>query len=313
MEKKCEIKNCEAQKKGSEKKKIIKTIVFLFFVIYLVLFGLAPLKENGLFKDISLKEPTAFGSSIVGIPEKYKNLAPGDELVAEVRLYQFESNNKRDVMVDYEIQDINGKTVLKQHETVAVETQASFLKTFNLPSDMSPGRYILFSNIKNLDSSNIFSSTTSFEISKPVFGYKESNPAPFYSKNVFLIISLFLILILAGYFVLAYRRRDLAATGEEKDKKIGYEELIGAIVKNNRFFGGQKAIKLANRIKGLKVSPEGRVLKLESREIEIMVTLIDLYRISIGQSSIKIARKAIENLLYQNPKLKVPKELKPAT
>lgn len=108
------------------------------------------------------------------------------------------------------------------------------------------------------------------------------------------------------------KKQEFATIKEKNKQKIGYKELIEAVIKNNRFFGGEKAIGLANRIKGLRVSSEGKVLKLEEKGLETMINLIDLYRISIGQSSIKIARKAIQNLLYQNPKLKVPKELKPA-
>ena len=294
------------KKNEGAKKEKIKWSIAIILATYLVLFGFGSIKESG-----NLKEPAAHGSPIIEIPDKYKNIAPGDELVAEIRPIQFNSAIKNDGILDFEIQDMDGKMILKQHEKVAVETQASFLKTFSLPIDMSPGKYTLFSDIKNLDSTNIVTSTASFDISKPINGYNKSNPAPFYSKNIFLILSILLFLILAWYFILSYKKNNLSATSKIGNGKVGYKELIEAIIRNNRFFGGQKSIDLANRIKGLTVSYDGYVLKLEKREIEIMVTLIDLYRISIGQSSIKIARKSIENLLYQNPNLKVPSELMP--
>jgi len=295
------------------KKSLIKTLFIIIGIAYLVLIGPIFLNQNHQLPKNSpsllTKELITIGASILSIPEKYQNIAPGDELVVEIRLHQFKFGKKTDVILEYEIQDIEGNIILKQHETVAIQTQASFLKTFSLPLSISPGRYTVFCTIKNLNSSFLASTTASFQISKPVTGYQQSQLAWVSPKNIFIGISIIFGFLLLFLFLIIPKQK-LKEKETFIQRKPQYNDLIEAIIKHNVFFGKTKAIALANRIKGLKVSPEGRVVKLKEEGLETMINLIDLYRISIGQSSIKIAREAIRDLVTLNPRLVVPSELK---
>lgn len=268
----------------------------------------APLKDSGLFNG-GINEPISLGATTLEIPAKYKDLAPGNELIVGLRMYEFQLGGKKDIIINYEIRNEEGSIVLKQHDTVAVETQASLLKTFNLPQNLSPGRYVVSYNIQTLEGKPLTTATASFEVSKPIQGYPNSRVPPSYSKSIFIAIGSFLIFIILSFFIF-YKKRGFEFENKPSiNKQADYKDLIERIIKRNIFFGDEKSAKLANRIKGLKVSPQGNVLQLKENGPETMINLIDLYRISMGQSSLNIARMAIRDILKQNPNLKVPKEL----
>jgi len=250
------------------------------------------------------------GTTVVSIPDKYKVIAPGDEILVETILDQFRFNKKTDVVVNYEVKDQDMGSILKQHQTVAIETQASFLKTIDLPQDIPTGRYTLFNSIQNLDSTILATANTSFEVAKPSPGYSES-------KNIFIIThrSIVVLCLIAGLTILLgillmNKKKVPTSPHNIKEKNISYRDLVETIVKQNSFFGGDKSITLANEVKGLSVSQKGDVIKMCGNGLETIKSLIRLYRLSIGEGSINITRHAIRDLIIQNPKLKIPTELK---
>lgn len=65
-------------------------------------------------------------------------------MLAQIELYNLGATGRIDVSVDYMIKDSNGKDILQEHETLAVETQAKYVKEFQLPADVEFGKYILY-------------------------------------------------------------------------------------------------------------------------------------------------------------------------
>lgn len=260
---------------------------------------------------VSEKKGSALFDSVLTIPEKYKEIEPGGDLVVQLKLYNFDSPERVDVFAYYEIKDRNNNVILVAHETVAVETQASFLKTFILPEKLSHGRYTVSSKIV-YNQSDIATSAVTFDIVEPTInGGYQSAVLPFYLSPKFFVNLAFLSLVLIFIIVLVdvFLKKQKGVSQVTYQKKPGYKEVIQVIISSNKFFWGQKAIKQANRIKGLKVSEDGKVIELKQDPEFVLANLIDIYRISIGESSAKMAKIAIQPLIVNNPNLKIPQEL----
>lgn len=80
----------------------------------------------------------------VTIPSQYQKIFAGEELLASIRLVNLAGPGRVDVYLDYWIKDSEENIILKKKETVAVETQASFVRTFKVPETGAPGIYHLF-------------------------------------------------------------------------------------------------------------------------------------------------------------------------
>ena len=107
----------------------------------------------------------------VDIPDKYKKVYAGDELLANIKLINLGSAGRVDVFLDYSIADSEGNVILKKKETVAVETQANFVRTFDIREDAEPGIYHIYANIIYADGKEAVSDI-SFEImNKQTYGY----------------------------------------------------------------------------------------------------------------------------------------------
>jgi len=80
---------------------------------------------------------------LVEIPEGRTTIYPGGKLLSTIKLVNIGSAGRIDVYLDYRITDAQDNIILKKRETVAVETQTSFVRTFEIPTDLPPGIYHL--------------------------------------------------------------------------------------------------------------------------------------------------------------------------
>ncbi len=126
----------------------------------------------------------------IGIPDNYKIINPGDELLACIKLVNLGSAGRIDVFLDYWITDPWKNTILRKKETVAVETQANFVRTFDIPKDAPIGRYSLHAKITYADGKEA-DADHSFEVVK-----KQIDKRIYYG---FAILSSLIILIYIIY------------------------------------------------------------------------------------------------------------------
>jgi len=92
---------------------------------------LKPIHKKGEFFDVLLT-----------IPEKYRMLLSGEELIAEIHLINLKKIGMRSVVTEYSIEDANNKVIFSEYETLAVENEITYLKKIIPPSDIKPGTYI---------------------------------------------------------------------------------------------------------------------------------------------------------------------------
>lgn len=147
------------------------------------------------------------------IPTGYENVNPGKDLIANIIIYNLGEVGKVDANIDYIIENENGSVIATSSDTVAVETQASFAKTINIPEDTPDGKYLLYVHIayngKVAGSSTFFNVTTSFVSQR---------------DKVYILIIAFLLLILT--IVIRYLIEAKSKRPEEIIKKIGLGDIV---------------------------------------------------------------------------------------
>ena len=120
---------------------------------------------QGLITSPDLKEGTLF-DVLVMIPTQFKAIAPGDDLVANIKLINFgSSGNPVDVSVEYTVENAQGEIIMQSSQTVAVATQLSVLKTFNTNQSLPEGQYKLTVRVPSKDV--IATASDVFEVKGP--------------------------------------------------------------------------------------------------------------------------------------------------
>lgn len=99
----------------------------------------SPAESNSLF-DV-----------ILAIPEDYREISQGEDLVMSIELTNIGLDDSESQIVEGDLTHIvtnteNGDVVFIEHETVDVRTQTQFLKTLNL-QELSPGNYKVFTEL----------------------------------------------------------------------------------------------------------------------------------------------------------------------
>ena len=87
----------------------------------------------------------------VELPPEFQSVMPGDKIFANVQLSNLGSTERADVVLDYWVTMPDNSIILSSSETVAVETQANFVKTVQLPANLPPGAYALHAKITSSD------------------------------------------------------------------------------------------------------------------------------------------------------------------
>lgn len=84
----------------------------------------------------------------VEIPEKYKEVLPGGEILAQLTIYNIKRMGQVDVDVEYGLKDFSGNIIINEHETLAVEMQVSIVRNLDIPFETKPGNYVLYAIVK---------------------------------------------------------------------------------------------------------------------------------------------------------------------
>ena len=96
-----------------------------------------PVHKPGILFDVN-----------VNIPEAYRKVLPGEEVVAEIHAINIKSIGEVTVTVEYAIEDREGNIFFKEVETKVVENEVKYLKHIALPADFPLGTYMFFARVK---------------------------------------------------------------------------------------------------------------------------------------------------------------------
>jgi len=223
--------------------------------------------------------------------DQFQKVAPGESLPIAIKLLNMGGSGRVDVQITYRVGDSSRNILSEESETVAVETTASFIKQVKIPPDLKPGKYFVLAELKYPDQKAPAVTTLPFFVEYKFFGF-------FLSQ--WLILGAVILLgsssiLLINYYVNKSRR--IVVSNFDYKNVPGnlkpYYELISDIILSMRLHLGDKAISLANKLDGLKVSTNGEVLEIKKEPMEIVTLLTLAYEKNQGYHGIWISQKAL--------------------
>jgi len=79
----------------------------------------------------------------IEIPHEYQEVAPGEKIWFTSKVLNLANQGRVDIILEYSLFDERGILVSSRSETVAIETQASFVGSIGIPSEAPSGEYDL--------------------------------------------------------------------------------------------------------------------------------------------------------------------------
>jgi len=137
---------------------------FLIFVIMLLVFG--GLVSSVDFEELTEVEKSALFDIFVEIPSEYHVVDIDGDILFTLKLVNLGGAGRIDVFLEYSLINSDGDVVLDKRETVAIETQASFLREFDLEG-IPVGDYDIYAKLVYADGKEA-DSRHSFEIRRVV-------------------------------------------------------------------------------------------------------------------------------------------------
>lgn len=104
-------------------------------------------QEKEILLGIEIESKKALFDIKTEIPAKFKTLTKDEELIVEVELYNLGEIKNVDVVIEYYIKDKKGNELFFEHESLAIENRANFLKRISLPEGIKEGDYVLYTKV----------------------------------------------------------------------------------------------------------------------------------------------------------------------
>ena len=122
------------------------------------------------------------------IPSEYSVVSPGDELRAQITMFNIGAPENAKVLASYFIKDLRGNIVYDEAETLTVEKQISFVKSLKVPDDAKEGTYVAI--VEATFAGSFAVSSQFFEVSEKEIVIKQ-----LITRNIAILLFLILILI----------------------------------------------------------------------------------------------------------------------
>src|SRR4030043_771758 len=107
-----------------------KTLFIEILVLGLLLLSLAAAQENPFNLEVQ-------------IADTHKNIQAGGELWFTTKIMNLAGQQRMDITLNYNILDSQKNILASKSETLAIETQASFVGNINIPENAPEGNYEL--------------------------------------------------------------------------------------------------------------------------------------------------------------------------
>lgn len=162
----------------------------LYLVVFKIKLGQNDVRELPVSVEVTSKNPLL--DVKLSFVEESRRFRPGEDFLSKIELFNLGKTERVDITMEYVIKDQQGTIIYSGEETLAVNTQISYLKSLQLPKDIPGGTYILY--IKATYNGNIASASQWFVV------VPESNTKQWWIivlASVALGISLVYIIIMA--------------------------------------------------------------------------------------------------------------------
>lgn len=100
----------------------------------------------------------------ISLPNSYKSVSAGEEIWFTVKTVNLGSENRVDITLNYQIIGLNNEVISSKSQTLAIETQASFVGRISLPENASPGKYALKVTLNPIGASSVAQSQVTFDV-----------------------------------------------------------------------------------------------------------------------------------------------------
>lgn len=256
-----------------------RKIKFLFygFVFLVLLTGFLSAKAQ----DTPIGAEADIGTVDASQESGKNRIGAGEILPVSIKLVNFGSQKRVDVIVNYKIFDSNNNEIYSESETVAVETTAGFVKKLQLPYNIKPGTYSLMSSLIYPDQQQPAESKFFFRVERKFAGFFVSD------LILYIIVILFIILIAVAItytFTALNKRRSLVHDYTDKPKnEIIYYEILSDVISQMRLRIGNDALEIAKGIPDLEINDKnGLVVNIKKNPAKIVALLIDRYEEATG-------------------------------
>lgn len=136
---------------------------------------------------ISFLSNFALAMSIdIGIPEKYSKINAGEKVYFETEVKWPENNSRKDLRIEYSVQDKNGVEVAYLKVLKAIETQASFMDSISIPENTVSGMYKINAKFNDYEDLN----------QEVVASFHVVNSSENLEKKLFMIIGVLGVVVL---------------------------------------------------------------------------------------------------------------------
>jgi hypothetical protein len=150
--------------------------------------------QKEILAAIEVESKSSLFDIKMSIPTKFQYVLPGEDILAQVELYNLGSQGRTDVLLDYIIKDNEGNEIIQEHDTVAVETSMSFIKDIKIPENLAFGKYVFYVRVNYND--KIASASAWFNVGK-----KEID-----KSTIFLYILVVVLIIIILIAILEIRK-----------------------------------------------------------------------------------------------------------
>ncbi len=168
-------------------------------------------EEKEIFISVEVVSPEALLDVSAEILKEHKKILPGEELQAGIKIFNFGSKGRADVNVEYIIKDFDGNEILIKSESIAVETQAIFVKKILIPENVKYGKYLLY--VKAVYNGETASASDGFEVVQ----FKVTN-----KEKIFIASIIILIIIIIMFVFWRYKNEE----HRKLKRKLELKELI---------------------------------------------------------------------------------------
>ena len=103
--------------------------------------------EKEILVSVEVETPESLFDVLLSIDPEDNYILQGEKLNADISLTRL-TGVEGDVTLNYVIKDENDNVVVESSETMSVADAESFLKEFEIPSDLEDGKYVLYTQVE---------------------------------------------------------------------------------------------------------------------------------------------------------------------
>ena len=193
----------------------------------------------------------------INIPIKYEEVYSGGKFVTEVKVFNLENLNLKDVELEYFVKDFGNNVLFSESENIIVENQASLNKAIDLPEDIKLGNYVFIASVKYGGLTG--TSAQFFKVTKPETALSSLLTTNLAYLVVIIITTLVIIVVLTLIYITS--RKDKLITELMKHHQRELDILQGSFEKSKKGLTEKKKSSF-EKIK------EARIEALKRRQVE---------------------------------------------